>query len=120
MHQTTIRFTPQTWRDLEREARALGVSAAQYVRDATVAQLAYGAGRRGALAEADERAAVKARAGIAELGSVESLAGAEAVRAQAQLARARARSTREVARLIQTQRRPAEFHLGNGSGRQID
>jgi hypothetical protein len=89
MHQTTIRFAPQTWRDLEREARSLSISAAQYVRDATVAQLAYGAGRAGALAETNGGASLKAHADVASDVSLDSLVGAE-VLAQAQLARARA------------------------------
>lgn len=43
MHQTTVRFGRDLWEVLEREAERLGVSAAQYVRDATLAKLAYAA-----------------------------------------------------------------------------
>jgi hypothetical protein len=43
MHQTTVRFGRDLWEVLEREAERLGVSAAQYVRDATLARLAYAA-----------------------------------------------------------------------------
>lgn len=56
MHQTTIRFTPRVWSDLEAEARRQGVSGAQYVRDATVARLAYDAtepSRRASMAPDD-------------------------------------------------------------------
>ncbi len=40
MHQTTIRFAADTWLKVEQRAEANGVSAAQYVRDATVARIA--------------------------------------------------------------------------------
>ena len=47
MHQTTIRFAEDTWGLLETEAASLGVSAAQYIREATIARAMYTAGRRG-------------------------------------------------------------------------
>jgi hypothetical protein len=47
MHQTTLRFSPDVWAALDEEASRLGVSAAQYIREAAVARLAYGMGRRG-------------------------------------------------------------------------
>lgn len=40
LHQTTIRFAADTWLKIEQRASANGVSAAQYVRDATVARIA--------------------------------------------------------------------------------
>ena len=40
LHQTTIRFAADTWLKVEQRASANGVSAAQYVRDATVARIA--------------------------------------------------------------------------------
>lgn len=46
MHQTTVRFGIDLWEVLEQEAERLGVSAAQYVRDATLARLAYAAARQ--------------------------------------------------------------------------
>lgn len=46
MHQTTVRFGRDLWEVLEQEAERLGVSAAQYVRDATLARLAYAAARQ--------------------------------------------------------------------------
>lgn len=46
MHQTTVRFGPDLWEALEQECERLGVSAAQYLREAALARLAYTAGRR--------------------------------------------------------------------------
>lgn len=46
MRATTIRFTPELWELLEREARREGVSVAQYVRDAALFRAAYGMGER--------------------------------------------------------------------------
>ena len=47
MHQTTVRFGPDLWEALEVECARLGVSAAQYVREAALARLAFTAGRLG-------------------------------------------------------------------------
>ena len=47
MHQTTVRFGPDLWNEVEVEAKAAGVSVAQYVRDATLMRLAYTRGRDG-------------------------------------------------------------------------
>jgi hypothetical protein len=47
MHQTTVRFGADLWDALEREASRLGVSVAQYVREAALARLVYVAGQRG-------------------------------------------------------------------------
>jgi hypothetical protein len=46
MHQTTMRFSPDLWDSVEAECSRLGVSAAQYIREATLARLAYTAGWR--------------------------------------------------------------------------
>jgi hypothetical protein len=46
MHQTTVRFAPELWEQLEIEARRSGVSVAHFVREAALARLAYAAGRR--------------------------------------------------------------------------
>jgi hypothetical protein len=53
MHQTTVRFGPELWEALEAECRRLGVSAAQYLRDAALARLAYTAALRGVGAYGD-------------------------------------------------------------------
>ena len=47
MHQTTVRFSSELWSDLAAEADILGVSVAQFIREAALARLAYSAGRRG-------------------------------------------------------------------------
>jgi hypothetical protein len=47
MHQTTVRFGTDLWDALERECSRLGLSVAQYVREAALARLVYTAGRRG-------------------------------------------------------------------------
>jgi hypothetical protein len=49
MRATTIRFTPELWELLEREARREGVSVAQYVRDAALFRAAYGLGERASM-----------------------------------------------------------------------
>jgi GAF domain-containing protein len=47
MRATTVRFTEDLWSLLEREAGAQGVSAAQFIRDATILRVAVLAERRG-------------------------------------------------------------------------
>jgi GAF domain-containing protein len=47
MRATTVRFDDALWKLLERESGREGVSAAQFVRDATILRIAYAMGRRG-------------------------------------------------------------------------
>lgn len=47
MRATTVRFDDSLWSLLEREAKAQGVSAAQFVRDATILRIASVAAQRG-------------------------------------------------------------------------
>jgi hypothetical protein len=47
MHQTTVRFGPDLWEDIEVEADRAGVSVAQYVRDSAMMRVAYTRGRDG-------------------------------------------------------------------------
>jgi hypothetical protein len=53
MRATTVRFTEDLWTLLEAEASAEGVSAAQFVRDATIFRIAFAMGRRNDPALAD-------------------------------------------------------------------
>jgi hypothetical protein len=103
MHQTTIRFAPNVWREIEREAGELRVSAAQYVRDAALMRLTSGAARRRDPKPFDAATDLnEARSSAAQAESLDAREGSEAVWAQARVARIRARSTREEAeRLLQ-------------------
>jgi GAF domain-containing protein len=47
MRATTVRFGDALWRLLEGEADREGVSAAQFIREATILRVAYAMGRRG-------------------------------------------------------------------------
>ena len=47
MRTTTVRFSEDHWKLLERESAREGVSAAQFIRDATITRAAYAMGRRG-------------------------------------------------------------------------
>jgi GAF domain-containing protein len=47
MRATTVRFSEDLWELLEEESTIQGISAAQFVRDATIVRLAFLAGRRG-------------------------------------------------------------------------
>jgi hypothetical protein len=107
MHQTTVRFGPDLWEALEAECARLGMSAAQYLREAALARLSYMAGQRGdkdyeraledagvalvhATSPADEGSAERrATAAISEQRRL-----ATAVSAQGKRARSRARELR--------------------------
>ena len=97
MHQTTVRFSEELWDQLEQEAKRLGVSAAQYVRDAALARLAYVAGQRGDGLYGN----------VPPAGDTQD--AVSAVWAQARLARQRAQTVRGQARASQaeTQRQRA-------------
>jgi hypothetical protein len=103
MHQTTIRFSADSWAVLEHEAAKLGVSAAQYIREAVLARVMYTAGRRGdAEMEGALRQAIapedrlNRREHAIEHAHV-GLEGSEALWAQGRLARERARLLRDQA-----------------------
>ena len=63
MRATTVRFGEELWALIEREAGRDGVSAAQYVRDATILRTAYTMGQRG---DPDFDAAIARAAGRQE------------------------------------------------------
>src|SRR5215212_2210031 len=108
MHQTTVRFGPDLWEALEIECARLGVSAAQYLREAALARLSYSAGRRGedeyevALVGAGGQATpavagtpVFPKMQIAQQHSAEQKEAATAVTAQSERVWRRAREVRE-------------------------
>jgi GAF domain-containing protein len=72
MKATTVRFGEDLWAMLDRESRRLGISAAQFVREATIMRVSMLAGSRGdpnaelMVADIASRAARK-RAGLPEL-----------------------------------------------------
>src|ERR1700722_8067434 len=47
MRATTVRFSEDLWQLLDQESTLQGISAAQFVKDATIVRLAFLAGRRG-------------------------------------------------------------------------
>ncbi len=74
MKATTVRFGEDLWAMLDGESKRLGVSAAQFVREATIMRVAMLAGARGdpdaelSIAEIASRAAGRAR-GVPELAA---------------------------------------------------
>jgi hypothetical protein len=97
MHQTTLRFGEDLWQALEIEAESLGVSVAQYVRDAALRRLAYDAGQRDQLETPVRRGEGAAAAQEQAQGEVSQ---ANAVWAQSRLARDRAAELRSRAESI--------------------
>jgi hypothetical protein len=102
MHQTTVRFSPDLWAAMEQECGRLGVSAAQYLREAALARLAYSAGTGGLPRYEDALAGRVAETlpafALAPDGSQlsqESVSDATALTAQSRLARTRSREIRE-------------------------
>jgi hypothetical protein len=106
MHQTTVRFGADLWSAVEQEAAALGVSTAQYVRDAALARLAFTRGVEhgrdeesvswldlAAVEEQPESSLTTAARRSAEHARAQ-LTSSEAVRAQGRLARDRAKRLR--------------------------
>ena len=88
MHQTTVRFGADLWAALEDECEGLGVSVAQYVREAALARLMYAAGQRG---DIDIRASIDAAIASAQDEAEQS----SALWAQGAQARRRARGLRD-------------------------
>jgi ribbon-helix-helix CopG family protein len=123
MHQTTLRLSPDLWEALDQESARLGVSVAQYLREAAIARLAYSAGREGdpdyeaALARAGVPAPKGRRDAAADQGPDRSitetlsdiLESLSALAAQSDLARKRSIELRERAAAVRAQRhRPEE------------
>lgn len=93
MHQTTVRFGRDVWTVLEREAARVGVSAAQYVRDATLARLAYTGALQQEAAAAREAFAWASHAPLSERVEAQ-MDSAAALQAQGELTRAKAQRLR--------------------------
>jgi len=122
MHQTTVRFGPDLWQAMERECARLGVSAAQYLREAALARLAYTGGRAGfpayelALARAEaggdlaesRRALIRPRRVVRpdhRAAATETMTDSSAVVAQSRQARAQAREVRRHSAELRTAER---------------
>jgi hypothetical protein len=104
MHQTTVRFGADLWRALEEECSGLGVSVAQFVREAALARLMYVAGRRGdpdydlALGHSGAAMPESRPGGPVESAleqSLSEMSQSSALWAQGRLARHRARELRD-------------------------
>lgn len=120
MHQTTIRFGTDLWRELSRAAEEQGTSVAQYVREAAVARMAHGAADDAAaagaarMADTDRRRVAAsgrpgaghdaARGSDARGASRDQVEGSLAVWAQGRHARDRARAIREQSARIRAER----------------
>jgi hypothetical protein len=74
MRATTVRFGDALWRLLESESAREGVSAAQFVRDATIMRIAYAMGQRG---DAGFEEALGRRAAVADGNGDTRVNGAE-------------------------------------------
>jgi hypothetical protein len=129
MHQTTVRFGADLWEALEDECARLGLSVAQYLREAALTRLVYAAGRRGddefelALELATGRAqspephdggglelamAPGPSAQLAQESALQKWSESAAVLAQGELARERSRALRQRAAAERAER--AERH----------
>lgn len=105
MHQTTVRFGSELWQELERESALMGVSIAQYIREAALARLIHAEAERGGqefglaleIATEDEQPPPNGQLEAAQaVARAESEAGsAAALWAQGRQARLRARQLRE-------------------------
>jgi hypothetical protein len=97
MHQTTVRFGSDLWSMLEAEAERIGVSAAQYIREAALARLAYSEGWDAASAERGAFGWVAPLSESLDARVRNELESARAVSAQGEHVRLRARELRDKA-----------------------
>ena len=99
MHQTTVRFGRDLWAVLEQEAERLGVSAAQYIREATLARLVHAGAIEGQAGAARAAFAWAGEAPLAERVEAE-LDSASALHAQGRVTRAKSQRLRAEAKAI--------------------
>jgi hypothetical protein len=105
MHQTTLRFGPDLWSALEAESERMGVSVAQFVRDAAISRLAFSQGVvQGRIGGAHVDLLAPGDGRLADRVAMQ-LSSTEAVRAQGRLARDRARRLREDADRVRAKAR---------------
>jgi hypothetical protein len=97
MHQTTVRFGRDLWRELESEAAAAGVSVAQFVRESAVARLAQNALQRAQAPQEPLVAVAEIRSRAARADAAEIALDSAAVWSQSQQARLRSRQLRDEA-----------------------
>jgi hypothetical protein len=100
MQATLIRFGPELFLELKEEARAAGISVAQYVREAVVARMAYTAGlRRDARYMAAEDGGptnqLRTAAGLARADAARVRSESSAVRAESAQAKEHARHVQQ-------------------------
>jgi len=86
MRATTVRFSEDLWQLLDDESTLQGISAAQFVRDATIVRLAFLAGRRG---DSDSEQSIEAIAERATRRQQGTHASGSAVHAPERLAELR-------------------------------
>lgn len=99
MHQTTIRFDSQLWQRIETQSARAGVSAAQYIRDATLIRLTHGTGSAEPATIAPDDG-LRRDASLALERSDSVGMDSRAVWAQARQARERARSLRAASHVL--------------------
>lgn len=100
MHQTTVRFDSQLWQRIDQESARVGVSAAQYIRDATLIRLTQVAAPSPAAATSLAADGLR-RDAAAAISSANTVGmDSRAVWAQARQARERARSLRAASQLL--------------------
>jgi hypothetical protein len=101
MHQTTLRFGPELWAQLEEAARTAGISIAQYVREAAIVRLARGyRDPQAEFSDSDDEAPAMPEAAadealLARAASQREIDSSRALWNQSRQARARARQLRD-------------------------
>jgi hypothetical protein len=94
MHQTTVRFGTDLWEALAEEAERVGVSVAQYVRDAALMRLSYEEGRRAGPEAEGGPLEGGSNAARAQERAIDEVSDSTALLAMSELARRRAMEIR--------------------------